>query len=187
MEYVVMINTEQDAQLLALDEANYTRYNFSTSPGLRSEGQFTPLIKLINKKRALEDGTIIEPHYEDASHLRYGNLLGSTNHWYKEGNMLTVRIPWTRINVSDPSSLQVLDDERVYYSDPLRDVITTSATDSLVLSALVIEKKDSGMMSDSIPGISFTWNPWNQPVYQQRLKQSYEILQTYFHEKRSDQ
>ena len=184
MEYVVMINTEQDAQLLALDEANYTRYNFSTSHGLRREGQFTPLIKLINRKRALEDGTIIEPYYEDASHLRYGELLGSTNHWYKEGNMLTVRIPWTRINVSDPSSHQVLDDERQYYSDPLRDVITTSATDSLVLSALVIEK-ESGKMTDSIPDISFTWDPWNQPRYQQRLKQSYEILQAYFHEKRS--
>jgi hypothetical protein len=184
MEYVVLINAEQNAQLLALDEANYTRYNFSTAPGLTRKGQFTPLIKLINRKRALGDGTIIDPHYEDASHLRYGELLGATNHWYKEANTLTVRIPWTRINVSDPSSHQVLDDERQYYSDPLRDTITTSATDSLRLSTLVIEK-DSGIMTDSIPSISFTWNPWNQPVYQQRLKQSYKILQTYFHEKRS--
>ncbi|MGE4453856.1 MAG: hypothetical protein AB7D92_04920 [Sphaerochaeta sp.] len=183
MEYVVVINSPEDATLRALDEANYTLYHFSTSPELKNDGLFTPMSKLINKKRALEDKTVFEPHYEDASTLRYGNLLGSTNHWQITANTITIRIPWTRINVSDPSSLQVLDDERVFYSDPLRDTIATTTTDALILSALVVTK-EQGILLESIPVIAYTWNPWNQPVYQQRLKESYPLLKDYFHEKR---
>ncbi|MGH0053925.1 MAG: hypothetical protein ACQ5SW_11090 [Sphaerochaetaceae bacterium] len=183
MEYIVLIDSWEDARLLALDEANYTRYHFSTSPNLRNDGLFTPLTKLINKKRMLENGVVIEPRFEDASHLRYGDLKGTTNHWHMVGDTLTIRIPWTRINISDPSSLQVLDDERRYYSDPLRDTIATSTIKDLLLSILVVDKQH-GTISDRISSISFSWNPWNQPMYQQRLKQSYEILQTYFHEKR---
>ncbi len=179
MEYLVVIDSFNQARLLAVEGASYTAYQFSTAPNVLTSGKFDPMTKLTNKERALGDGTPIPAHYEDASHLRYGPLTGSTNHWTIKGNTLTVRIPWTRINVSDPSSSQVLDDEKLYYSDPLRDQLQTTTTDALVLTALIVDK-DGQMVLDSTPPVELILPTWNEPVYSQRLKESYPLLQYYF-------
>jgi hypothetical protein len=98
-----------------------------------------------------------------------------------DGNHIEVRIPWTRINVSDPSSAQVLDDERTFYSDPLRDQLSTSATDALMISVVAANKAGS-IVLDATSNISYTLPTWNQPVYQERLKASYPLLAAYFSE-----
>ncbi|MPM75173.1 hypothetical protein SDC9_122164 [bioreactor metagenome] len=169
------------SRLLAIAEADYTRLGFSTATALKQDAAFLPMRKLINKQRSLGDGTPIPAKYEDASHLRYGTLVGSTNHWTMDGNHIEVRIPWTRINVSDPSSAQVLDDERTFYSDPLRDQLSTSATDALMISVVAANKAGS-IVLDATSNISYTLPTWNQPVYQERLKASYPLLAAYFSE-----
>lgn len=186
MEYLVMIDGPETGRLLAIPESNYTAYRFSTSQGLKREGLFTPLSKLINKERALADGTPIPARYEDSSSLRYGNLLGGTNHWVTEGEQLTLRIPWTRINVSDPSSSTVLDDGGLYYSDPLRDVIQTSFTDAIVVSALLTDQ-DGTQVIDTFQGVTLSIEGWNQPLYQERLKESYLILKEYLSKENGDE
>ncbi|MBI9096763.1 MAG: hypothetical protein JEY71_18045 [Sphaerochaeta sp.] len=118
-----------------------------------------------------------------SSLLRYGNLLGSTNHWDRVDNSLTLRIPWTRVNVSDPSSGTVLDDARTYYSDPLRDVLQTAQSEGVVVSALVVENQTNQLV-DSVFAPTIAWEPWNQPTYKERLKSSYALLQHYFFKKR---
>jgi len=143
------------------------------------------MLKLINKERKLLDGTVIRPRYEDASILRFGNLEGNTNHWKMEGNTLSVRIPWTRINVSDVSSAQVLDDERTYYSDPLRDHIATTTTDGLVVSVVVVDTVGQTVI-DAPKAATLVLPGWNQPVYQQRMKASYNLLKAYFAKERAD-
>ena len=184
MEYIVVLDSFEHARLLALPEANYTTYQFSTAPSLQEEGHFEPMSKLINKRRMLEDGTVIEAKYEDSSHLRFGSLEGNTNHWDMQGKELSIRIPWTRINVSDPSSSQVLDDEKLYYSDPLRDQLATTATDGIVLSVVV---SDTGKQTilDAPQALQLTLSGWNQPIYQERLKASYDLLKAYFAEERA--
>jgi len=185
MEYVVVLDSFEASRLLALKEANYTAYRFSTSTGLRTDGLFEPMRKLINKERKLLDGTVIHPKYEDASLLRFGSLEGNTNHWTIEGTALSVRIPWTRINVSDVSSAQVLDDERTYYSDPLRDQIATTTTDGLVVSAVVVDPVGQRVI-DAPQAATLVLSGWNQPVYRQRLKASYDLLKAYFAKERAD-
>jgi len=185
MEYVVVLDSFEASRLLALKEANYTAYRFSTSTGLRTDGFFEPMRKLINKERKLLDGTVIHPKYEDASLLRFGSLEGNTNHWTIEGTALSVRIPWTRINVSDVSSAQVLDDERTYYSDPLRDQIATTTTDGLVVSAVVVDPVGQRVI-DAPQAATLVLSGWNQPVYRQRLKASYDLLKAYFAKERAD-
>ncbi|NLE14633.1 MAG: hypothetical protein GX626_02020 [Spirochaetales bacterium] len=185
MEYLVVLDSFEASRLLALKEANYTAYRFSTSTGLRTAGLFEPMRKLINKERKLLDGTVIHPKYEDASLLRFGSLEGNTNHWTIEGTALSVRIPWTRINVSDVSSAQVLDDERTYYSDPLRDQIATTTTDGLVVSAVVVDPVGQRVI-DAPQAATLVLSGWNQPVYRQRLKASYDLLKAYFAKERAD-
>ncbi|MDT3359410.1 MAG: hypothetical protein LIR47_08685 [Spirochaetota bacterium] len=185
MEYVVVLDSFAGSRLLALKEANYTTYHFSTSADLRTDGLFEPMSKLINKERKLLDGTVIQPKYEDASLLRYGSLEGNTNHWNMEGTELSVRIPWTRINVSDVSSARVLDDERTYYSDPLRDQLATTATEGLVLSVVVADSIKQTVL-DAPEAATLVLPGWNQPVYQQRMKASYDLLKAYFAKERAD-
>ena len=184
MEYIVILDSQDRARLLAIPQANYTNYHFSTAPTLRREGYFESMSKLINKKRMLEDGTIIEALFEDSSALRYGTLVGTTNHWQMQDSSISVRIPWTRINVSDPSSSTVLDDERIYYSDPLRDVIATMQTDAILVSA-VLANKEGTQLLDATQAIPIILPRWNQPVYQERMKDSFPLLQAYFSKEHS--
>ena len=179
MEYLVVLDGFDSSRLLAIAEADYTRLGFSTATALKQDAAFLPMEKLINKQR---------PHRWHAIPAKYGRepsaiwtLVGSTNHWTMDGNHIEIRIPWTRINVSDPSSAQVLDDERTFYTDPLRDVIATSATDALVLSVVATNKVGSTVL-DATSSISYVLPTWNQPVYQERLKASYPLLAAYFSE-----
>ena len=126
MEYLVVLDGLKTARLLVIPPYNSTSYRYASYPEQNNSGEFIKMERLINKERALADGTNITAHLEDSSALRYGDLTGSTNNWNIDGNLLSLRIPWGRINVSDPSQGRVLDDNRLFYSDPLRDVLQTS-------------------------------------------------------------
>lgn len=192
MEYLVVLDGKETSRLLAIPPYDYTRYQFSTYEGLERTGVFQPMAKLTNKERALEDGTPIPAIYEDSSKLLYGDLIGSTNHWMIDGKSLSIRIPWTRINVSDPSSSTVLEDKRIYYTDPLRDVISTTTSEGIAVSALMVQNKTDTVLGtwstaeDGKGAVVLSWNNWNQPTYNERLKESFPILQKYFIDKRSD-
>lgn len=189
MEYLVVLDGVESGRLLAIPPYNYTTYSFASYPGLSETGTFEGMAKLINKARALEDLTPIPAHYENASSLFYGSLTGSSHHWDREGNVVKVRIPFTRINISDPSSATVLDDTKVYYSDPLRDVIATTESEGIAVSAVLCDANGTQVL-DGIANetpLVLPWTNWNQPVYRERLKQSYGILQQYLHNQRSVQ
>jgi hypothetical protein len=100
-----------------------------------------------------------------------------------DGNTLSLRIPWTRINVADPSSAQVLDDANTYYSDPLRDVIEVSTTEGIAVSLLLTDEQNRELdilpEQDSDDLLYARLEGWNYPVYRERLKESYPILQEY--------
>jgi hypothetical protein len=182
LEFLIKIS-EDDAELLVIPPYNSDRYRFSTYAGLNDSGEFEQKRKLINKKRMLPDGTIIETKYEDAGALFYGPFEASRNHWYMDGNTLSLRIPWTRINVADPSSAQVLDDAKTYYSDPLRDVIEVSKTEGIAVSLLLTDEQNRKLdilpEQDSDDLLYARLEGWNYPVYRERLKESYPILQEY--------
>jgi hypothetical protein len=186
MEYLVVIDGKETSRLLAIPPANGSQYKFSTYEGLEKRGNFEPIRKLTNKARALQDGTPIPAQYEDASKLSHGNLIGSTNHWNIAGNTLSLRIPWTRINVSDPSSGTVLDDKRTFFTDPLRDVLHTTTSDGIAVSAILVQNKTDRVLgtfpvpAEHIEPVLLAWRPWNQPVFRERLKESYTLLQDYF-------
>ena len=186
MEYLVVIDGKETSRLLAIPPANGSQYKFSTYEGLEMRGLFESMRKLTNKARALQDGTPIPARYEDASKLHQGKLIGSTNHWKIEGNTLSLRIPWTRINVSDPSSGTVLDDKRIFYTDPLRDVLHTTTSDGIAVSAALVQNKTDRVLGTfpapamGVEPVVLAWQPWNQPTFRERLKESYTQLQDYF-------
>jgi hypothetical protein len=192
MEYLVVLDGPETARLLVIPPYNYASYRYASYPSLNTSGTFESMAKLINKERALADGTPIPAHFEDSSALRYGHLIGSTNNWNVQGTAISLRIPWGRINVSDPSQGRVLDDNRLYYSDPLRDVLDTRLSDGIAISIACIQNETRKLLG-SLPAtgesgkLILPWVPWNQPIFQERLKDSYPILRDYFIRKTLEQ
>jgi hypothetical protein len=184
MEFQIEIEGSTSGRILVIPPYNSSSYSFSSYPDLQQSGDFEQMVKLINKKRMLLDGTVIPAKYESSSLLSYGDFTGSEHHWFIEDQMIHIRIPWGRINVADPSSARVLDDSRTYYSDPLRDVIDTSVTEGIAVSLLLLDGQERRIdwlpKSGAAEDLMIELEGWNYPVYQQRLKESYGIIREYF-------
>ena len=102
--------------------------------------------------------------------------------------MIEGRIPWVLLNVADPSSKQRI-------ATDWSEGLSTVSFNRLTLSAGTYIP-DSGRqgeavaidgptnVADSLPAVDgssirsaeYTWQPWNRPSYEERLKESYHIL-----------
>jgi hypothetical protein len=79
------------------------------------------------------------------------------------GPSLTVRIPWTLLNVTDPSDLRVLDD------DPTTRERETSPTEGFRIAV--------SLGGDIVETPRFRWERWDRaPVYKERKKLAYPIF-----------
>lgn len=179
MEFLVDLKGEQDAKLLVSPSYNTGSGKYSSQPG--GNGQFEEIRPLINKGGVRKNGTSFTEHFEDGSTLKYGDF-GASHQWYTEGNTLHIRLPWGRLNVTDPSSQLVLDDPGNPVS-PARNSLKTRKTEGIRISAVwlnknkeIIEQFPAGN-KDAPP---YLWRGWESPAYKERLKGSYPVIQEYF-------
>jgi hypothetical protein len=181
MEFLATLTENGTSSLQVVPTYQQGSYRYAPLPGLSEAGIFEPMKRLINRARALADLTPIPAIEEASGVLRQGPLDNSANHWTSERNTISLRIPWGRLNVSDPSEGWVLDDERTYTSDPLRNTISVSRSDGIAVS-VVLANLD-GAVIDSLPAtgdpLVMPWTGWNQPVYRERLKESHAIIGEY--------
>ena len=84
----------------------------------------------------------------------------------KEQGVLEIRIPWQLLNVTDPSSKQIMGD---FYTE--QSIASISFEGFSVGAGLLA---DGGMIS--LSG-SFTYEAWTMPEYRERLKPAYYVLQ----------
>jgi len=186
MEFLITLRGPLESSLAVIPPYNSGSYRFSTYEGLESRGVFEQPRKLVNRQRMLADGTVIEARYENSGRLNFGSFTESGAHVHITGSTVSLRIPWGRINVSDPSSRTVLDDGGTYFTDPLRDTLKTTVTEGIAVSVAVTDRV-SGTVLDALPQPGgeqnspavLAWEPWNYPVFQVRLKSSYTVLQEY--------
>lgn len=178
LEFLVRISGPDRAELLVIPTYNAAVSKFSTVK--LWDGIFERIRPLVNGKVTTKDGRFIPEKYFDASALRYGAFDESGNLWRMEGNRIFIRLPWTLINVTDPSSLKVLQDSRTGYFNPQRDALKVVPTDGFVFSALLWDRsarKLSGSLQAN-PLRPYLWNGWEEvPRYIERYKKSYYILQ----------
>ena len=93
-----------------------------------------------------------------------------------------IRIGWNLLNVTDPSTRQILDDpvppgggagHRT--TDGFRFYVAAyDATDRQVLASLPEADPTGALTGGEIP--FYTWRPWEDPTYHTYLKKSYFIL-----------
>jgi len=181
MEFLITLS-QLESHLEVIPEYNISNYKFASVK--ESTGAFERINPLINSENISKDGFFIEEIRENGSQLNEGEWEGYPNHWYQEGNVIHLRIPWGRLSVTDPTTYQVLDDSRTFYTYPSRDTFETTTTDGFRITALLIDDKNK--ILDQLPDRfntvpeAFIWDSWREPNYKKRLKISYSIIKDYF-------
>lgn len=177
LEFVVRIGAEDKADLLVIPSYNAAMSHFATVK--LWDGNFERMSLLVNGAVKTKDGRTIQEKRFDASALRRGAFDEAGNLWRVEEGRITVRLPWTLINVTDPSSCKVLQDTRTGYPGSERDALKTAVTDGFLVDAIVWNRQKGSVagatkMDRAAP---FKWEGWEiAPPYRERLKKSYYIL-----------
>ncbi|WP_245154016.1 hypothetical protein [Jeotgalibacillus proteolyticus] len=108
----------------------------------------------------------------DPAHPDYDSL---SDYYFTEVNgIVEIRIPWMLLNAKDPS-------KKEFFGDLWKDGIDASLTIEGIDVAAAIEQ--NGRVTDAFDTASlqrYTWEDWDLPRSQERLKPSYKIIQEFF-------
>ena len=208
-EFLVELNGPADAQLKVLPEYNpYMPHRLVESGAFfgehfrrpilstrRYDGVFDTLYALTNRPRFTDQGVLIRGSGINVGRLRYDTAERNSlaDWWYDaEAGMLELRLPWAMLNVSDPSSRQVL-----FESDPLQatgqrpdappSVLTGLRTDGFRFG--VVALRPGPDIAGTIPATdeygnwpltrfrTWAWPEWETPTWHEYLKPAYFALQ----------
>ena len=114
------------------------------------KAEFTTITTLVNAGIRTQDGIVFPPLYEDGSRLPLDSAGGPG--LLTEGNSgkYLIRIPWSRLNVADPSSGTILLDRRDVRPISAEDAIATTKIDSI--GVWVVVKGGGGTGPRFMPG-----------------------------------
>ncbi|MGB6408642.1 MAG: hypothetical protein WBF39_14280 [Planococcus donghaensis] len=113
---------------------------------------------------------IANPEHEDYDSLN--------DYYYDEKTgIMEIRIPWMLLNAKDPA-------KREFAGDLYKDGIEASQTIKGIDIAANLTSKDGEVVEafDSKKVVQYSWETWGLPQSEERLKQSYYILQETFGE-----
>ncbi|MBU1669489.1 MAG: glycosyltransferase [Actinobacteria bacterium] len=200
VEFLLTVNAKDGALLLARPDYNRGDTRFMAAHA--TDPDFVHVRLMTNREQVDSvDGTVFPSEYVDDSLLRYGVFLPSSReyyslaHWYvsDDGKKVFIRLPWLLLNVSDPSSLTVIHDDRTdlpagpaaVRTELGENALHTQKTEGFAFYAVITR---GGKPSDFQPrrGTSwartrrFTWQGWDAPTYRERLKKSYPEIQELF-------
>lgn len=163
MEFVIRFESRNTAALYVIPSYNREKNGYASRE--RYEGEFDYICQ-----------------------LTYGSFAQSGNNFYQSGTAIHIRLPWSLLNITNPSKMLVINDTRsasVIANDPLG--IQTTATDGILVSLLLADKetKDSLYifpLDKQASGYKrFAWESWTDIAYVFRQKESARILSRFFH------
>ena len=152
-------------------------------------GDFIEIEVFTNRDRFGRDGTYYPPRGYSRSPLRRGSLdPASPDHdtladWIEspDGGFIEARIAWGLLNVTDPSSRQVIHEDAANHG-----LVATRATDGFRFHLLSLKGEGESLsVVDRFPRAArpalsdfpvYRWAGWEEPRYHLALKDSYGIL-----------
>ncbi|HJS48640.1 MAG TPA: hypothetical protein VJ773_11695, partial [Gemmatimonadales bacterium] len=151
-------------------------------PVNRDDGRWDSLTVIVNRARFWRDGTFVPAVVHDRGHLRHGTAAGSSLadwYWDRAAGLVTARIPWALLNVTDPST------RRVAFEYVREGEFGTVVTDGFRAGAILLD--DGGRALDALPAApggawragdftGWTWPEWTEPRFHSRLKPAHESL-----------
>jgi len=186
-EFKVSIQNTKQAELLVIPQYNASKGSYFTS--VSSSGIYEKMMRQLSEAYQSPAGKTVPAAYEDGSTLNSGSFDNSNSHFYFEGKTLYLRIPWARLNFTDPSSLLVLNDEKKQgVIEHTKDALAVRMTDGIVASLVIMDKKTQKVdyhFPESVTSSgyrTFTWNTWTKPEYVTRNKKSYDMIKQLFAE-----
>ena len=158
---------------------------------VKNSGQFNPIRFALNKELYLPDRGekipfesyetgLLKEGVANPEHDDYDSL--NDYFWDREEGVLEIRIPWMLISAKDPS-------QHEFIGNIAEEGLEASITADYIKAGVIMKNGDETV--DSFPGVSnntlqsmneFTWEKWDMPPSEERLKQSYNILQETFSE-----
>ncbi|SEB91034.1 hypothetical protein [Paenibacillus sp. GP183] len=200
LETLISIGNEQDSAISIASNYDFTARLWGKIKGMfpvnpaemkNDSGVFAPWKLPIDLKMAPPAAKKSNP-YQD---VLVGQLpRGTTNAadpnynslamWEAKGKTVEIRIPWMLLGFSDPSSLRVVNYEEA------DGKLLTSKIDGIRLVPWIMDNStkevqglgDGSTEVDISQMPKYKWRPWNEVHFQERLKQSYPIMQKAFSE-----
>ncbi|WP_298273304.1 tetratricopeptide repeat protein [Geobacter sp.] len=157
-------------------------------------GEWVPMQNITNHRRISKDRSRFYPsRVFSMSGLRFGSLdrrapdFNSLSDVRVTGSMIELRIPWGLINVTDPSSRQILWMEGGKKTRPTEGIgIIACSYMPSGMGLLAAETGRPSNLTDALPaGFSspgvrqYTWEGWDHPLYHTALKESFSIYRDY--------
>jgi hypothetical protein len=167
-------------------------------PAVNDDGLFNLMRTVTNDAFWFGGKELFPVIYQDVGQFRTGleSLESNTNFWYSmaEGT-LEVRIPWTLLNVTDPSSRMVVDDDVPGKKDATVELqIRQTPEISVVVVALGGAGENEETLVDTMPRANkqgqtwvipalgapvYTWATWDEnPNYRMYRKRSFGMVQS---------
>ena len=186
-EFALVLNDTTDAQLLVVPAYNPylvpragagptaldAFYHWgATLEGASAGGAWDSLFVTTNRWRIGRDGRTYAARGVNRGRLRYGRAAASSlADWYvdRDAGLVEVRLAWGLLNVTDPSSRRVL--RRI----ALPDRFETTVSEGLRFTVAAVAR-DDGAVRGWLPGATFAWASWEEPVWHERLKPAYAAL-----------
>ncbi|WP_339164888.1 hypothetical protein [Siminovitchia sp. FSL W7-1587] len=156
---------------------------------VNNSGEFSIIQYALNKELTLpQQHTVLPFSAYETGKLKEGNGNPSSkdydslaDYYRNDEGMLELRIPWLLIQAKDPS-------QKEFVGDLYKDGMNASAfVDEINVGALYVE--NGGNVIDSFPAVQegrllkmkgYSWENWDMPQYEERLKQSYDTIQELF-------
>ena len=156
MEYTIRFENKQDATLYVSSSYNRARGSAVTRESYSGD-------------------------YDKVADLVYGGFTSGDTQFYQTGSTINIRLPWTWLNVADPSKKLVISDPTL--DQPQAKTVTTNGA---LVSVMIGERKEGDLMyafpvDKHDPGYKvFAWSKWDTVNYSMRNKESFSILKQYF-------
>ncbi len=119
--------------------------------------------------------------YQKVADLVYGSFSSGDNQFYQTGSTVYVRLPWTWLNVADPSKKLVLNDPNITTARA-----KTAGTNGVLASVMIGDRKSKDVMyafpqDKHDPGYKvFQWSKWETAEYTLRRRDSFAVLKKFF-------
>ncbi|MFT5873963.1 MAG: hypothetical protein ACI8WT_002923 [Clostridium sp.] len=185
-DFIISINGKGNSQILV--DPYYDSYQYiygeklnlipqNEGYDIKNNGRFGPMYLCLNKPIYLPEDKVKKPisRYETGK-LHYGNgnpkssEYNSLSDFCVKDNVVEIRIPWQLLNVMDPSAKMIMNDFHVDGIKPIK-------TEGIYAGAYILNDNNTSLNMEMN---FYSWNPWEIPIYHERLKQSYYILKEAF-------
>jgi mRNA-degrading endonuclease RelE of RelBE toxin-antitoxin system len=175
MEFLLTLSNEK-AELQAVSGYSIGELGFA-SPEVTDDRPGQPFREIrILVNRAVPEGRPAQ--YWPGGLLRKGNPGDRSTQWYYDEGSYHVRIPWTLLNVTDPSDFRVLHHPEQVRSYPEgQDQLRTVPSRGIVFTVRGVRGTEILFGGDAREPLRP--EPWSHPEYRSRYKESYEMLWKY--------